>query len=70
MPTASYRTTTHIEATHPLEKRFFTGMALAMIAIFLLCFIPSITHPGKGALRFQHSLPRTGLCSSRGSSHF
>ena len=47
MATASYRTATELEPKRPVERRFFTGMALAMITISLLAFIPSITHPAE-----------------------
>jgi hypothetical protein len=47
MATSSYRTATELETRRPVERRFFTVMALAMIAISLLAFIPSITNPAK-----------------------
>ena len=64
MATASYRTTTQFEAMRPVERRFFTGMALGMIGISLLAFMPSITHPA------ERRAPLSALAAGHGVLFF
>jgi hypothetical protein len=64
MATASHRTATELETRRPVERRFFTGMALAMIAISLLAFIPSITHPA------ERRAPLSALAAAHGVVFF
>lgn len=64
MATTSYRTATELETKRPLVRRFFTGMALAMIAISLLAFIPSITHPA------ERRAPLSALTAAHGVVFF
>src|ERR1022692_856695 len=45
MATAPYQTLSKPRNNASVERWFFTGMALAMIAISLTAFVPSITHP-------------------------
>jgi hypothetical protein len=47
MATATHRTLSKPRSNVLVERRFFTGMALAMIAISLIAFLPSITHPAE-----------------------
>ena len=64
MATASHRTATELETRRPVERWFFTGMALAMIAISLLAFIPSITHPA------ERRAPLSALTAAHGVVFF
>jgi hypothetical protein len=47
MATAPYQTLSKPQNNALVERWFFTGMALAMIAISLIAFLPSITHPAE-----------------------
>jgi len=64
MATSSCRTATELETRRPVERRFFTVMALAMIAISLLAFIPSITHPA------ERRAPLSALAAAHGVVFF
>jgi hypothetical protein len=47
MVTTPCRTATELETKRPVGRWFFTGVALAMIAISLVAFIPSMVHPAE-----------------------
>jgi hypothetical protein len=64
MATGSCRTATELATKRPIERRYFTGMALAMIAISLLAFIPSITHPA------ERRAPLSALAAAHGIVFF
>ena len=64
MATASNRTATEVETKRNTERRFFTGMALGMICISFLAFIPSIAHPA------ERRAPLSALAAAHGLVFF
>ena len=64
MATAPYQTLSKPQNNALVERWFFTGMALAMIAIPLIGFLPSITHPA------ERRAPLTALAAAHGVVFF
>jgi hypothetical protein len=64
MATAPYQTLSKPQNNALVERWFFTGMALAMIAISLIAFLPSIIHPAE-----RHA-PLSALAAAHGVVFF
>ena len=64
MATAPYQTLSKPQNNALVERWFFTGMALAMIAISLIAFLPSITHPA------ERRAPLSALAAAHGVVFF
>jgi hypothetical protein len=64
MATAPYQTLSKPQNNPLIERWFFTGMALAMIAISLIAFLPSITHPA------ERRAPLSPLAAAHGAVFF
>ena len=60
MATAPYLTLSKPQSNVLVERWFFTGMALALIAISLVAFLPSITHPA------ERRAPLSALAAAQG----
>src|ERR1039457_6337810 len=64
MATAPHRTLSNPQSSVQAERWFFTGMALAMIAVSLIAFLPSITHPA------ERRAPLSALAAAHGVVFF
>ena len=64
MATASSQTALKQRTTPLVERWFFTGIAVAMIAISLVAFVPSIIHPAK------RQAPLSALAATHGVVYF